>query len=211
MDAAGYTYVLVDAGTNKLWAAAMKFPVKPGDLVKVPESEPMIDFHSKSLNRDFPLIYFAGSIQVGGANPAAGKLPEGHPAVGGGPAATLPAGHPATTAKTPPAKIDFTGLKPAKDGKTIEQIYAASAKLAGKSVKVRGKVVKYNANIMGKNWLHIQDGTGSPVSNDILVTTTGEAKNGDTVLVEGKVALNKDFGSGYKYALLIEDAKVTVE
>ena len=54
MDAGGYTYVLVDAGTNKLWAAAPQFPVKQGDLVTVPGSEPMTDFHSKTLNRDFP-------------------------------------------------------------------------------------------------------------------------------------------------------------
>ena len=64
---------------------------------------------------------------------------------------------------------------------------------------------------MGKNWVHIQDGTGSGDSKDLLVTTTGQAKRGDTVLVEGKVALDKDFGAGYKYNLLVEEAKVTVE
>lgn len=72
-------------------------------------------------------------------------------------------------------------------------------------------MVKYNANILGKNWLHIQDGTGSDGSNDLLVTTKSEAKRGDTVLIEGVVALNKDFGSGYKYKLLVEEAKATVE
>ena len=77
--------------------------------------------------------------------------------------------------------------------------------------RFRGKVVKFNANIMGKNWLHVQDGTGNAGSNDLLVTTTGQAKPGDTVLIEGKVALNKDFGAGYKYNVLVEDAKVTVE
>ena len=180
-------------------------------MVSVPDSEPMINFHSKSLNRDFPMIYFADSIRVAGATAAAGQLPAGHPPIGGTAASGLPAGHPIVSARTPPPPIDFNGLKPAKDGKTIEQVYAASAKLAGKSVKVRGKVVKYNPDILGKNWVHIQDGTGSPGSNDILVTTAGEAKRGDTVLVEGKVALHKDFGAGYKYSLLIEDAKVTVE
>lgn len=211
MDAAGYTYVLVDTGTNKLWAAATRFPVKQGDKVAVPDGMPMTDFHSKSLNRDFPLIYFAGSIKVNGAAAGAAKLPPGHPTIAGSATGDLPAGHPSTTGKPAPAKVDFSTLKPAKDGKTVAGIYAASAQLAGKSVKVRGKVVKYNANIMGKNWLHVQDGTGSAGSNDLLVTTTVEAKLGDTVLVEGKVALNKDFGAGYKYALLIEDAKVTVE
>jgi len=209
MDAGGYTYVLVDTSTNKVWAAATKFQVKPGDLVTVPEAMPMTNFHSQSLNRDFPVIYFAGSIKLNGANSAA--LPAGHPALGGDAAGDLPAGHPPMARKATPLKVDFTGLKPAKDGKTVAEIFAASAKLEGKSVKVRGKVVKYNANILGKNWLHIQDGTGTAGSNDLLITTAGTAKLGDTVLVEGKVAANKDFGSGYKYSLLIEEAKLTVE
>jgi len=196
MDAAGYTYVLVDTGTNKVWAAATKFAVKKGDLVTVPDSMPMKDFESKSLNRTFPVIYFAGNIAVNGAKPGSEHFPAGHPPLAG---------------KSLPPKVDVAGLQPAKDGKTVAEVYAASAKLGGKPVKVRGKVVKYNANILGKNWLHIQDGTGAAGSNDLLVTTTTQAKRGDTVLIEGKVALNKDFGSGYKYDLLVEDAKVTVE
>ena len=211
MDAGGYTYVLVDAGTNKLWAAATKFAVKQGDSVAVPDSMAMRDFHSKALNRDFPVIYFADSIAVNGDNPGAAKLPAGHPAIGGGAAAGLPTGHPSVAGQSAPPKINVTGIKPAKDGKTVAALYAASARLAGKSVKIRGKVVKYNVNIMGKNWLHIQDGTGSAGSNDLLVTTTGTAKLGDTVLITGKVVTNKDFGSGYKYNLLVEDAKVVVE
>jgi hypothetical protein len=211
MDAGGYTYVLVNTGTNKMWAAATKFAVKQGDTVTVPDAMPMANFRSDSLKRDFPLIYFAGSITVNGAASGGAKLPSGHPPLGGGAAGNLPAGHPSPVNKMAPPAADFTGLKPAKDGKTVAEIYAASAQLGGKSVKVRGKVVKYNANILGKNWLHIQDGTGSAGSNDLLVTTTGEAKRGDTVLIDGKVALNKDFGAGYKYGLLVEEAKVLVE
>jgi hypothetical protein len=64
---------------------------------------------------------------------------------------------------------------------------------------------------MGKNWLHIRDGTGSEGSNDLVVTTAAEVKVGDTVLVSGAVSLNKDFGAGYKYAVIIEDAKLAVE
>jgi hypothetical protein len=211
MEAGGYTYVLVDTGSNQLWAAAARFPVKKGDSVEVPDSMPMSNFQSKSLNRTFPVIYFAGSIAVNGAKSSGAPLPADHPPVVAAAAAgQLPAGHPPTSSASPP-KVDFTGLKPAKDGKTVADIYAGSAKLEGKSVKVRGKVVKYNANILGKNWLHLQDGTGTAGSNDILVTTTDPAKRGDTVLVTGKVARNKDFGSGYKYDLLIEEAKVVVE
>jgi hypothetical protein len=210
-NASSYTYVQVDTGTNKLWAAANRFPVKVGDVVTVPDSEPMLNFHSPTLNRSFPMIYFAGSIQVAGAPSQTASLPAGHPPITAGPANPA-ATQSAAQSKSPTAdRIDFTGIKPAAGGKTVEQIYADGAKLAGQSVKVRGKVVKYNGDIMGRNWLHIQDGTGGPASNDLLVTSAATVKVGDTVLVEGKVALNRDFGSGYKYSLLLEEAKVTVE
>jgi hypothetical protein len=71
--------------------------------------------------------------------------------------------------------------------------------------------VKYNGGIMGKNWLHIRDGSGQEGNNDLTVTTDAPAKVGDTVLVKGKVSTDRDFGGGYKYPVIVEDAKVTVE
>jgi hypothetical protein len=211
MDAGGYTYVLVDTGTNKIWAAAPQFPVKKGDAMVVPDAMPMTGFHSRTLNRDFDVVYFAGVILVNGAGSNAATLPPGHPAIDGGASGQLPHNHPPVAGATDSPKMDFTGLKPAEGGKTVAEIYAASEQLAGKPVTVRGKVVKFNAEIMGRNWLHIQDGTGAVGDNDLLVTSVGAAKLGDTVLVEGTVATNKDFGAGYKYRVMLEDAKVTVE
>jgi len=209
----GYTYVLVNTGTNKVWAAANQFPVKMGDTVATSDAMLMNDFHSKALNRDFAAIYFVGNLTVNGANPNAPKLPPGHPAIGAGATTTgdLPPGHPALPGKMETPKIDFTGLQPAKGGKTVADVYASSASLAGQSVTIRGKVVKYNADILGKNWIHIQDGTGTAPGNDLLVTSTVATKVGDTVLVTGKVALNQDFGGGYKYAVMIEGERLTVE
>jgi hypothetical protein len=131
--------------------------------------------------------------------------------MGSGASGELPPSHPPVTGATVTPKTDFTGLKPAEGGQTVAEIYTTSEQLAGKPVKVRGKVVKYNAEIMGRNWVHIQDGTGAVGDNDLLVTSVAKAKVGDTVLVEGTVAINKDFGAGYKYRVLVEDAKVTVE
>jgi hypothetical protein len=199
---AGYTYIQVDTGKKKLWAAAPQFKVKPGDQVAVAEAMPMANYHSKTLNRDFDVVYFAGSVQVNGAAPAGSstkmELPKGHPPIHG--AATNPA-----------TNLDFSKLQKAPGGQTVQEVIQGKAKLAGKEVKVRGKVVKFNANIMGKNWLHLRDGTGSEGSNDLLVTTPDTAKVGDTVLVTGKVATDKDFGMNYKYAVMVEDAKVAVE
>jgi hypothetical protein len=212
----GYTYVQVDTGSKKLWAATTVFPVKVGDQVTVGAGVPMTGYHSKTLNRDFDVVYFTGLISVGGAGSGAGgmpALPAGHPPLTGAATPGLPPGHPSLTAPATPPKLDLTGIKPAAGGKTIREIYAGVGKLAGQSVSVRGKVVKYNAMILGKNWLHIQDGTGSAekMDNDITVTSTMGAAVGATVLVTGTLSTNRDFGAGYKYGVMIEDAKVVVE
>ena len=217
MSTAGYTYVLVDTGTKKLWAAATQFDVKVGEKVSVAAGTPMTNYHSKSLNRDFEEVCFTGSIAVNNGDSApsdaAPTLPPGHPALNGSTTSTLPPGHPSLTGQPTAPKIDLTGIKRADGGNTIQEIFAAQSKLADKTVIVRGMVVKYNSQIMGKNWLHIRDGSGSTekFDNDLTVTTATDAKLGDTVLVTGKVSTKKDFGAGYKYDVIIEDAKVTVE
>jgi hypothetical protein len=197
---AGYTYVFLDTGKQKVWAAAPQFTVKRGDSVSIAEAMPMRDYHSKTLNRTFDIVYFTGDVSVNGAKsvapPSTGELPEGHPPIEG------LIGKP---------KVDLSGIKKADGGVRVEEIFGDKSKLRGKSVTVRGKVVKYNAMIMGRNWLHIQDGTGKPGSNDLVVTTSSTAKVGDTVLVKGVVTTDKDFGSGYKYNVIIEDAHVRVE
>ncbi len=205
MNAAGYTYVQVDDGQQKVWAAAPEFSVAVGDNVIVPDGMPMNNYHSKSLDRDFEVVYFVDSI----LNPNA-PVASAAPAIDG----ALPEGHPNTqVAATATAAVDFTGITKATDGTTVAEVNSGKADLSGQEVTLRGKVVKYNAQIMGKNWLHVQDGSGDAAdgSNDITVTTATEAQVGDTVLLTGKVTLDKDFGYGYKYALIIEDAKVTVE
>ena len=200
MNAAGYTYVQVDTGSEKVWAAAPEFQVKVGDQVVIPEGMPMRNYHSNTLNRDFTVVYFVGSIlnKTGGAQAKE---------------AAMPAGHPPTAISSTPPQIDVSGVARAEGGVTIGELFADKANLSGKEVTLRGKVVKFHAQIMGKNWLHVRDGSGdaNAHTNDLTVTTEVTVKVGDTVLVSGKVVLNKDFGYGYKYDVIIEDAKVTLE
>jgi len=203
MDAAGYTYVQVDTGSEKIWAAAPKFSAKVGDAVVVPKGMAMKNYHSKTLDRDFPVVYFVDAIMVGGADQPLSETPVAAPA-------TAQQKHPDVTSAAP-ADVDFSGIKPPEGGKTIAELFADTESLAGKPITVRGKVVKYNANIMGKNWLHLQDGTGAEGTNDLTVTSADTAKVGDTVVVTGKLVTDKDFGYGYKYSVIIEDAKVVVE
>lgn len=196
MNAGGYTYVLVDSGSKKSWAAAPEFKVAVGDSVTLPPNAmPMENYESKSLKRTFDVVYFVDSVMVNGvgmapAQPNVAPV-EGHPQV----------------AVQPAQKI--SGV--AKADKTVAEVFAQKESLAGKAVKVRGKVIKFSPEIMGKNWIHLQDGSGSEGSNDLTVTTIGMAKQGDTVVVSGVVVADKDFGYGYKYPVMIEDAAVKVE
>lgn len=133
------------------------------------------------------------------------------------PAATPAGAEPAMPPHPTPAAssmtdVDLTGIAKAEGGKTVSEVFAEKDALANAPVTVRGKVVKVNAGIMGKNWLHVRDGSGTEGSNDLTVTTTGDLpKVGDTVVVTGPITLNKDFGLGYQYDVLVEDATVTVE
>lgn len=100
---------------------------------------------------------------------------------------------------------------PSAGSVTVADIWEKKDDLNGKKVTVSGKVVKVNIGIMGKNWIHLQDGTGGEKTNDITITTDGSAQVDEKVVVSGIVTTNKDFGSGYKYDVIIEQATVTVE
>jgi len=198
MDASGYTYVQVDTGKDKIWVAGPQTAVKVGDEVYIPGGSPMPNFESKTLNRTFDQIIFAPSIMVGGADQAMSTPVSSEPKPQAAPA-------------TPAAPVDFSGITKPQGGKTVAEIFAGRQELNGKNVLLRGKVVKFMSGIMGKNWLHVKDGTGTPGTDDLVVTTQSEAKVGDTVLVKGTVAADKDFGSGYRYDVIAEDAEITVE
>lgn len=127
-------------------------------------------------------------------------------------AGTLPSGHPPISGAQAAPSIDLKGIKKAEGGKTVQEVISEANALKGKSVAVRGKVVKVNTGIMGKNWLHIADGSGPDGKADLTVTTTANPpKLGDLVTVTGKVAANKDFGAGYKYDVIMEDASIKAQ
>jgi len=102
-------------------------------------------------------------------------------------------------------------IEPLSDGKTVQQIYADKSSLNGELVKVKGKVVKFNKQIMKRNWIHIQDGTGSAEEFDLVLTSDDEVKVGDVIVAEGKVAVDKDFGAGYFFPVIIENVKIDKE
>jgi hypothetical protein len=204
MNSGGYTYVMVDTGSEKIWAATPEFSVKVGDSVVIPEGMPMYNFHSTTLNRTFEMVYFVPAVSVNGAaaDLKASAMGQSLP--------QMPPGHPPTVAKS---TVDFSGIDKAQGGLTVSEVLTGKSELAGKEVILRAKVVKFMAEIMGKNWIHVQDGTGSQGTNDLTVTVAPQivAKVGDTVLVKGIVTTDKDFGYGYRYDVILEDAQLTIE
>jgi hypothetical protein len=187
-----YTYLRLKTADGETWAAVARSPLKKGAQVTIENAMVMKDFQSKSLNRTFPAIVFGDLVVPGGVQPMSGDVAAAHAGLA----------KPADVGDVKVAKA--TG----PNARTVADIVTKSAELKDKPVVVRGKVVKYNPEIMDRNWVHIRDGSGVAAdgSNDVLVTTKSQAKVGDVVLVKGVVHTNKDFGAGYSYKVLIEDA-----
>jgi len=226
MDSGGYTYVLLDTGVQKIWCASTQTPVAVGDKVTIPQGQMMVDFRSATLDRVFPEIYFATAIWKAGTEPQGGAMPQGHPGMGGGAAGgqemgggsmgggNMPGGMGSGPAGGTKLALDdqhVSGVAKVAGGYQVGEIYAKGAELGGKSVKVRGRVVKFTPNIMGTNWIHIQDGSGEGATVDLTVTTSEIVAVGDVIVAEGVLAIDKDFGAGYVYAAIIEKAAVTKE
>lgn len=195
MNAANYTYVEVESNGKKDWVAVPQTEVKVGDEVTIAPGSMMYNFESKSLNKTFEEILFAGGIVVGkGSGAVAGS--------GGSAGVATP-----QTSNVP----EKGSIKKAAKGYTVEDLYTKKADLADKAVSVRGKIVKSNMEILGTNWYHIQDGSGAEGTNDIIFTSLEQVETGKTVLAKGTLKLDKDFGSGYKFDVMVEESTFTVE
>jgi hypothetical protein len=213
MDAASYTYVRVKTPEGDIWAASGQFKVAVGDTVVVPIETPMQDFSSPSLKRTFKVIYFASRIlKEGESAPAAmPAMPALAPAHGGGAApAGAMGGMMGGMMGAPKAAPVVQKMAPPDGGVSVADVWAKRTTLAGKTVIVRGTVVKFNSAILGRNWIHIQDGSGKADdgTHDLTLTSDAVVKVGDVVTMTGVVAVDKDFTAGYAYPVMVENAKL---
>ena len=211
-DVTNYTYLHLKDTTGQIWAAIPKTPVEPGKEIEISNIIVMEGFHSKTLDRTFDIILFAVPLEP------ARFCPVSHGEISGEMISEMPPGMPpsvphgsmpADKAKAFPQNIKVRKAT-GQDAYTIEEIYANKDKLSQKPVTVRAKVVKFLPQIMGKNWIHIQDGTGSEAkkNNDIAVSTLETADIGDEVIVHGNLGVDKDFGTMCAFAMIIEDASI---
>jgi hypothetical protein len=195
VDGGSYTYVELDIEGTKVWYAVPAAEFKIGEKVIAPTGMAMKNFYSKTLDRTFETVYFAESLKPTDAVKKKAALPTGHPPIQ------------SRTAK-PTTVYDFSAVKRPTGGKTVEEIHQESATLKGETVTVRGIAVKVTNGIMGKNWIHLRDGSGKSGSNDLTVTTTNSVLTGKTITLSGILTTDRDFGSGYQYAILLEEATV---
>ena len=188
LEAGRYTYAKIKDGQNDRWVAAPQVDLSVGDRVIVGNAALMENFTSPSLKRTFDQIHFANEIKLVGGNPKV-----------------------VSEKKEAEARSTIV-VEAAADGLSIEKLMAAPGKYVTQTATVRGRVVKFNAQIMGRNWIHIQDGSGSPEAgnHDLTITTKATVKVGQTIEAVGKLVQNKDFGAGYNYPVLMEDAAIEV-
>jgi hypothetical protein len=189
MDSGGYTYVNLKKNGKSTWVAVPQMKVTVGQEMSFAPGMVMKDFTSKTLNRTFESIVFStGAVGQESQGPV-------QKASGG--------------KQAEPKKIKVEKAS-GPNAYTVAELYEKSAALDKKKIVVKGQVVKVSQGIMGKNWIHIQDGSGDPSkgSHNIVATSQDLPAVGDIVTAKGTLYKDKDFGSGYKYAVIVEETSI---
>ncbi len=183
LNGGGYTYLEIEDSFKKhYWAALEGVAINKGTEVRFSEEMRVKNFESKSLNRTFEDIIFASNLQYRTDKPEKGNL------------ALI-----TEVVKESPYQQ--------KDTLSVKEAIQNRASLNNKPIAIRGKVVKVSPNIMERNFIHIQDGTGEGNEVGRIVFTSKELpKVGDIVTARGIVSVDKNFGSGYMYAIIVESA-----
>lgn len=192
IQATSYTYLKVKEADSEFWIAVTKREIQAGATISFAGGLEMKNFESKDLQRTFETVYFVDRIVSGGA-PATGQ------------SMSMP------RPVKPELEKKEVSIEPAEGGITIGELFANRDSYADKTVLIKGQVTKVNRAIMDRNWVHLQDGTGDSGGFDLTVTTDEQVNVGDVVTFEGKIKLNEDFGSGYSYEVLMEQAKLKAQ
>jgi len=189
-----YTYMKVKENLGDKWMAVSRQDINVGDVYYYDDALQMNNFHSKELDRDFDVIYFVNQIS---------KTPIGSQSQNAMGQQMPTQAH---SGKVQTEQKGDISLEKGANELTVAQLYANRDKYANQEVEIRGVVVKVNKSVMGKNWIHIQDGTNDNGNFDLTITSQDLAEVNDEVTFKGKITLNKDFGAGYFYDVIMEDA-----
>lgn len=203
MNAGGYSYICIEKHGTKTWVAVPEMKATVGQEMSFIPGQAMPNFTSKTLNRTFDKIVFSGGPVP---DRSAGAGNKGKSSKSGSLAMPASGSNASASARADVKVEKATG----QNAYTVGEVFEKRAKLHKKTAVVKGKVVKVSAGIMGKNWIHLQDGTGNAQkgTHNLVVTTDDLASVGDVVTIKGTVFKDKDFGSGYKYNVIVENAVV---
>jgi hypothetical protein len=182
-----YTYLYVKGKGPAHWIAVPTMEASEGETYYYQGGLPMEEFYSEELNRTFEKVLFVDALSKDPMDQSQADSEFSYD-------------HMVTVEKS------NADIAPEEGSITIEALYADAEKYSGKVVRVKGEVTKFNSQIMNRNWVHIQDGTEHEGSFDLTATSDESFETGSTVILEGTLALNKDFGYGYSYQLLLENA-----
>ena len=201
LEAAPYTYLRLKTAQGEIWTAVPTTDAAVGSEVSFVQSMEQTDWDSPKLKRKFDKLFLGTLAPAGMGMATPGAAPGAHPPVPV-PAATVEVGKIAK----------FEG----PEGRTVAEVYAQRAALSGKTVAVRGRVMKVTAGIQvagiaGATWIHLQDGSGNPAKadHDLTVTTDEKVAAGDLVVVKGTLQADPKIGTGYERAILLQGAKVS--
>ncbi len=202
-----YTYIKAKENSGEKWMAVSKQEVQTGEVYFYSEGLPMQNFHSKEIDRTFDEIYFVSEISK---TPIKTGVTGG---MGSGAMGGMGAMEGAMTAPEHQGKVGTEqngsiAVKKSAGEITVAQVFANRNEYSGKEIEIKGIVVKVNKQVMDKNWIHIQDGTRDNGNFDLTITSADVAEVNDEITVKGKITLNKDFGYGYSYEVIMEDAKI---
>ena len=198
-----YTYLHVKESDTLKWLATPSMQAGKGDIYYYSEGLPMKQFESKELHKTFDEVLFLGGVSsepIGSKSQTVAANPH---AANGQVATSQPYTRKVSAEVKKSIKIDAP-----KDCISIGELIAKKEFYAGKTIKIKGQVTKYSPEIMNKNWIHLQDGTESNGKFDLAITSQSAVKTGDIVTFEGKVTLNKDFGYGYLFDVMMEEAVI---
>lgn len=187
-----YVYLKVTEGVEQFWIATRKQDVQLGGRYFYRDGLLKTNFESKEYNRVFERIYLVSKL-----------VPEQH---GGN---NLPSAPKNYVEKQPGSATPASSS--ASSGSSAGSISIADllrdpSQYEGKEVQISGTCTKINPNIMNRNWIHVKDGTRDDF--DLVITTTAHVHEGEAVKMRARVTLNKDFGAGYRYDLILEDGVV---
>lgn len=197
--AAPYLYLKVDEGGQKIWIAIANAPVKVGDKIGYDKQTVMTNFKSKTLKQDFDRVYFASDVYLPQNNTGSKSMKE-----------MLGIG--ASSKKL--VKVTDTVSFEKKDRHTVEEVFIWRKELKDQNIMLEGKVSKISHGIMSLDWIHLGDGTGDEKqgTHDLIFTATDTTiKVGDTVIAKGTVTVDKDFGFGYFYPVIIQNSSFKVK